>query len=70
MLYFSFFLICHPLSPVICIYDPAVFEPVLFQQMLHDLIISVGVDLQVAAPGDKAQPRQKVKRRLLRCRRK
>ena len=49
MLYLSFFLICHPLSPIICIYDPAVFESVLFQQMLHDLIIPVGIDLQVAA---------------------
>ena len=45
----SFFLICHPLSPIICIYDPAVFESVLFQQMLHDLISPVGIDLQVAA---------------------
>ena len=39
----SLLLIGHSFTSIICAYDPAVFEPVLFQQVLHDLIIPVCV---------------------------
>lgn len=39
----SFFLISHPFASIIRINDPTVFKSILFQQVLHDLIIPVCV---------------------------
>ena len=42
-------LVGKPLAPVICVDDPALSETVLFEKVLHDVVIPVGIDLKVAA---------------------